>query len=160
MDQVRLGKSGLHVSRVCLGMMSYGSVADLSKTRQRDQWIRLAGSRPAVYRPASIDGHEREIRRSEALDRCGAGQREPRHPGRRVFDGPAGLGDERWDEREPSANVPLSTTLARDLWESMNVLGGIGTVEGFAAGGHYLLGDEAALSCGTEARMDGSYVPR
>ena len=42
----------------------------------------------------------------------------------------------------------------------MNVLGGIGTVEGFAAGGHYLLGDEAALSCGTEARMDGSYVPR
>ena len=31
MDQVRLGKSGLHVSRVCLGMMSYGSVADLSE---------------------------------------------------------------------------------------------------------------------------------
>jgi aryl-alcohol dehydrogenase-like predicted oxidoreductase len=25
MDQVRLGASGLHVSRVCLGMMSYGS---------------------------------------------------------------------------------------------------------------------------------------
>ena len=28
MDQVRLGKSGLHVSRVCLGMMSYGNDSD------------------------------------------------------------------------------------------------------------------------------------
>ena len=28
MDQIRLGKSGLHVSRVCLGMMSYGSGSD------------------------------------------------------------------------------------------------------------------------------------
>jgi aryl-alcohol dehydrogenase-like predicted oxidoreductase len=28
MDQVRLGNSGLHVSRVCLGMMSYGSGSD------------------------------------------------------------------------------------------------------------------------------------
>jgi aryl-alcohol dehydrogenase-like predicted oxidoreductase len=28
MDQVRLGASGLHVSRVCLGMMSYGSDSD------------------------------------------------------------------------------------------------------------------------------------
>jgi 1-deoxyxylulose-5-phosphate synthase len=28
MDQVRLGKSGLHVSRVCLGMMSYGNESD------------------------------------------------------------------------------------------------------------------------------------
>jgi aryl-alcohol dehydrogenase-like predicted oxidoreductase len=27
MEQVRLGGSGLHVSRVCLGMMSYGSSA-------------------------------------------------------------------------------------------------------------------------------------
>jgi 1-deoxyxylulose-5-phosphate synthase len=25
MDQVRLGATGLHVSRVCLGMMSYGN---------------------------------------------------------------------------------------------------------------------------------------
>jgi 1-deoxyxylulose-5-phosphate synthase len=28
MDQVRLGSSGLHVSRVCLGMMSYGNDSD------------------------------------------------------------------------------------------------------------------------------------
>jgi 1-deoxyxylulose-5-phosphate synthase len=28
MDQVRLGRTGLHVSRVCLGMMSYGNDAD------------------------------------------------------------------------------------------------------------------------------------
>src|ERR687889_2787422 len=28
MDQVRLGASGLHVSRVCLGMMSYGNDPD------------------------------------------------------------------------------------------------------------------------------------
>jgi aryl-alcohol dehydrogenase-like predicted oxidoreductase len=28
MDQVRLGASGLHVSRVCLGMMSYGNDSD------------------------------------------------------------------------------------------------------------------------------------
>jgi aryl-alcohol dehydrogenase-like predicted oxidoreductase len=28
MDQVRLGASGLHVSRVCLGMMSYGNGSD------------------------------------------------------------------------------------------------------------------------------------
>jgi aryl-alcohol dehydrogenase-like predicted oxidoreductase len=28
MDQVRLGSSGLHVSRVCLGMMSYGDESD------------------------------------------------------------------------------------------------------------------------------------
>ena len=27
MEQVRLGASGLHVSRVCLGMMSYGTIA-------------------------------------------------------------------------------------------------------------------------------------
>ena len=33
-------------------------------------------------------------------------------------------------------------------------------MEEFAAGGHYLLGDEAALSCGTDLLMDGSYVPR
>src|SRR4051794_10830416 len=25
MDQVRLGKTGMHVSRICLGMMSYGT---------------------------------------------------------------------------------------------------------------------------------------
>ena len=77
-----------------------------------------------------------------------------------MSDGPAGLRDEHRDEREPSAKVPLPTTSARDLWESMNVLGGIGTVEEFAARGHYLLGDEAALSCGTDLLMDGSYVPR
>ena len=28
MDQIRLGGSGLHVSRVCLGMMSYGNDSD------------------------------------------------------------------------------------------------------------------------------------
>ena len=28
MDQVRLGATGLHVSRVCLGMMSYGNDSD------------------------------------------------------------------------------------------------------------------------------------
>src|SRR5262245_53682480 len=28
MDQVRLGDTGLHVSRVCLGMMSYGNGSD------------------------------------------------------------------------------------------------------------------------------------
>jgi aryl-alcohol dehydrogenase-like predicted oxidoreductase len=28
MDQVRLGASGLHVSRVCPGMMSYGNDSD------------------------------------------------------------------------------------------------------------------------------------
>ena len=28
MDQIRLGSSGLHVSRVCLGMMSYGNDSD------------------------------------------------------------------------------------------------------------------------------------
>src|SRR5262245_1714678 len=28
MDQIRLGRSGLHVSRVCLGMMSYGNESD------------------------------------------------------------------------------------------------------------------------------------
>jgi aryl-alcohol dehydrogenase-like predicted oxidoreductase len=28
MEQVRLGGTGLHVSRVCLGMMSYGNDSD------------------------------------------------------------------------------------------------------------------------------------
>ena len=28
MDQIRLGATGLHVSRVCLGMMSYGNDSD------------------------------------------------------------------------------------------------------------------------------------
>jgi len=28
MDQVRLGASGLHVSRVCLGMTNYGNDSD------------------------------------------------------------------------------------------------------------------------------------
>jgi aryl-alcohol dehydrogenase-like predicted oxidoreductase len=28
MDQVRLGATGLHVSRVCLGMMSHGNDSD------------------------------------------------------------------------------------------------------------------------------------
>ena len=28
MDQIRLGRTGLHVSRVCLGMMSYGNDSD------------------------------------------------------------------------------------------------------------------------------------
>ena len=31
MDQVRLGVTGLHVSRVCLGMMSYGNDSDRPK---------------------------------------------------------------------------------------------------------------------------------
>jgi aryl-alcohol dehydrogenase-like predicted oxidoreductase len=36
MDQIRLGGSGLHVSRMCLGMMSYGN--------DSDRYTRMMGS--------------------------------------------------------------------------------------------------------------------
>jgi aryl-alcohol dehydrogenase-like predicted oxidoreductase len=44
MDQVRLGASGLHVSRVCLGMMSYGNDSD------RPWVLDEAGAEPIVRR--------------------------------------------------------------------------------------------------------------
>jgi hypothetical protein len=46
------------------------------------------------------------------------------------------------------------------LWESMTVFGRMGTVEEFAAGGRYLLSDEAALSCGTDLLIEGGCVMR
>ena len=44
MDQVRLGATGLHVSRVCLGMMSYGNDSD------RPWVLDEAGAEPIVRR--------------------------------------------------------------------------------------------------------------
>jgi 1-deoxyxylulose-5-phosphate synthase len=44
MDQVRLGSSGLHVSRVCLGMMSYGNDSD------RPWVLDEAGAEPIIRR--------------------------------------------------------------------------------------------------------------
>jgi aryl-alcohol dehydrogenase-like predicted oxidoreductase len=44
MDQIRLGSSGLHVSRVCLGMMSYGNDSD------RPWVLDEAGAEPIVRR--------------------------------------------------------------------------------------------------------------
>ena len=46
------------------------------------------------------------------------------------------------------------------LWESMTVLGRMGTVEEVAGGVRYLLSDEAAFCCGTDLLMDGGYVLR
>ena len=46
------------------------------------------------------------------------------------------------------------------LWESMTVLGRMGTVEEVAAGVRYLLSDEAAFCCGTDLLMAGGYVLR
>lgn len=46
------------------------------------------------------------------------------------------------------------------LWESMTVLGRLGTVQEVAAGVRYLLSDEAAFCCGTDLLMDGGYVLR
>ena len=44
MDQIRLGGSGLHVSRVCLGMMSYGNDSDRYTRRE------LADEREIIQR--------------------------------------------------------------------------------------------------------------
>jgi len=44
MDQIRLGSSGLHVSRVCLGMMSYGNDSD------RPWVLDEAGAEPIIRR--------------------------------------------------------------------------------------------------------------
>jgi 1-deoxyxylulose-5-phosphate synthase len=44
MDQIRLGSSGLHVSRVCLGMMSYGNDSD------RPWVLDEAGAAPIIRR--------------------------------------------------------------------------------------------------------------
>src|SRR5689334_24047533 len=44
MDQVRLGATGLHVSRVCLGMMSYGNDSD------RPWVLDEAGAEPIIRR--------------------------------------------------------------------------------------------------------------
>jgi 1-deoxyxylulose-5-phosphate synthase len=44
MDQIRLGTSGLHVSRVCLGMMSYGNDSD------RPWVLDEAGAEPIIRR--------------------------------------------------------------------------------------------------------------
>ena len=44
MDQVRLGASGLHVSRVCLGMMSYGNDSD------RPWVLDEASAEPIIHR--------------------------------------------------------------------------------------------------------------
>ena len=44
MDQIRLGGSGLHVSRVCLGMMSYGNDSD------RPWVLDEAGAEPIIRR--------------------------------------------------------------------------------------------------------------
>jgi aryl-alcohol dehydrogenase-like predicted oxidoreductase len=48
MDQVRLGATGLHVSRVCLGMMSYGNDSD------RPWVLDEAGAEPIIRR--AVDG--------------------------------------------------------------------------------------------------------
>lgn len=53
-----------------------------------------------------------------------------------------------------------SDTEHHALWESMTVLGRMGTVEEVAAGVRYLLSDEAAFCCGTDLLMDGGYVLR
>ena len=51
MDQVRLGATGLHVSRVCLGMMSYGNDSDRPWVLDED--ARRADHPAARSRPAS-----------------------------------------------------------------------------------------------------------
>jgi beta-glucosidase len=55
-------------------------------------------------------------------------------------DGPAGVRGERWDEREPSANVPSPTLLAA-TWDERRVerLGGLLAAEARAKGVHVLL---------------------
>jgi hypothetical protein len=55
MDQIRLGGSGLHVSRVCLGMMSYGNDSDRYTRRELadERETRLRRAPRGVASPSS-----------------------------------------------------------------------------------------------------------
>ena len=70
MDQVRLGATGLHVSRVCLGMMSYGNDSDRP-------WVLDEAGRRADHPPRGRGRHQLLRHRRHLL----AGRQRGRHAG-------------------------------------------------------------------------------
>jgi integrase len=65
MDQIRLGGSGLHVSRVCLGMMSYGNDSDRYTRRElADEPETRLKPKP---KPRHVANHDRATTLLDAL---------------------------------------------------------------------------------------------
>jgi aryl-alcohol dehydrogenase (NADP+) len=54
MDYVNLGKTGIKVSRLCLGMITYGSNAGREWALEADEIKGLEGP----YRPQPVLGHQ------------------------------------------------------------------------------------------------------